>query len=562
MNESLNKPPLKVAVFLSAMEVPAWIYKLLERINDSTYASVEVIVLNGGGDTKTCNEPVHGLLHKGRQSMVTRIQQLQEGFSNRYKSYPDYNEKHDLKTLLNTVSIEVFEPLHGHNEIYFRDDDIKQLEQYDVDVLLNLDENDLRGDVTEAFPYGVWHYIFTDKHTNYQAKPGARETLADWPETSSALLYAGKSLNDDKVITQSYSCPDNTWIHKTNNLNYWKSLSFMPRALERCHRLGKAAFYDELCRNTPHPLFLAKEPPRGFGKLEMLSLLMKKAFQKVQLRINDRLFYEQWFLLFNLNPATSNVLDSYQYILPPKDRFWADPFVIYRDNRYYIFFEELLFAEDRGFLSVMTIDQQGRCSEPEVILKEDYHLSYPFVFEHEGEFFMIPESAQNKTIDLYRCTGFPNQWVHEMTLMKNVHAVDATLFFKDNKWWMFTNIKENEGASSHEELFLFYSESLMSENWVAHPANPIISDVKKARPAGKIIEKNGKLYRPSQNCSRYYGYGLNFNEITVINEHSYQEHTVTSIEPNWDKKVIATHTFNTDHDITIIDGIIRRSHYR
>ena len=90
---------------------------------------------------------------------------------------------------------------------------------------------------------------------------------------------------------------------------------------------------------------------------------------------------------------------------------------------------------------------------------------------------MIPETAKNNTIELYKCTEFPDKWEFVKTLKHNVYAVDTTILKKDNKYWMFCNIKEKNGASSFDELYLFYSESLISDRWIPHPQTPIVSDV-------------------------------------------------------------------------------------
>jgi hypothetical protein len=92
-------------------------------------------------------------------------------------------------------------------------------------------------------------------------------------------------------------------------------------------------------------------------------------------------------------------------------------------------------------------------------------------------------------------------------LMINVYAVDPTILRKDGKWWLFVNIRENEGASSLDELFLFYSADLFCRDWTPHPKNPVVSDVKSSRPAGRIFSYNGNIYRPSQNNSKRYGMG-------------------------------------------------------
>ena len=133
----------------------------------------------------------------------------------------------------------------------------------------------------------------------------------------------------------------------------------------------------------------------------------------------------------------------------------------------------------------MEIDEEGRWKQPYPVLERPYHLSYPFVFEHDGNTYMLPETAANGTIELYECEEFPHRWVLKKTMMEGVYAVDSTLHFHEGRWWLFTNIRDNEGASSDDELFLFFADSPLAENWTPHPLNPIVSDASCARPAGR-----------------------------------------------------------------------------
>ena len=142
--------------------------------------------------------------------------------------------------------------------------------------------------------------------------------------------------------------------------------------------------------------------------------------------------------------------------------------------------------------------------------------------------------------------------------MDDCKAVDTTLFQWQGKWWMFVARSQTEGVSLWDELFLYYSDSPLSRNWTPHQLNPVVSDVKSARPAGRLFLHNGHLYRPSQNCSGHYGYGFNLCEITKLTETDYEERIVSRVEPKWDRKVISTHTFNYEDGLTIIDGQLRR----
>src|SRR5690554_6143812 len=107
--------------------------------------------------------------------------------------------------------------------------------------------------------------------------------------------------------------------------------------------------------------------------------------------------------------------------------------------------------------------------------------------------------------------------------MQDVIAVDPTVIKFDEKYWLFVNKVENQGASAHDELHLYYSDDLLSNKWNAHPQNPVISDVKRARPAGRPFMHKNNLFRPSQNCSYSYGYGITINKIEKLNETEYSE---------------------------------------
>ena len=135
--------------------------------------------------------------------------------------------------------------------------------------------------------------------------------------------------------------------------------------------------------------------------------------------------------------------------------------------------------------------------------------------------------------------------------MKNFVALDSTILEKDGKWWLFTSSPEmNE--SPNDTLYLFHSDDLLNGEWISHPKNPIISDVRKARSAGKLFEIENKFYRPGQDCSIGYGRGIRFNLIKTLNEKNYEELTFGTIYSQ-DKEIEGIHTYSKDDDLTVFD---------
>ncbi len=290
----------------------------------------------------------------------------------------------------------------------------------------------------------------------------------------------------------------------------------------------------------------------------MKTNLFTRIWRKLNKTISSFFFIDQWVILFAHHANYKSLaFNQFQKITPAPDRYWADPFVIERNGRYYIFIEEKIYKTGKGHIACLTTDKAGALLSNQIVLEKPYHLSYPFVFEHDSQLYMLPESAGNRSIELYRSVNFPHEWHFVKNLMTNIYATDATLLEHDGKWWLFTNVKA-DGGSSLDSLYLYYSDSPLADHWVAHPKNPIVKDIKSARPAGKIFKDGKMLIRPSQDNSRRYGYALNFNEITKLNTLDYEEKTITQFSPPAHTSTLAIHTWNEAASFKVSDAVIRR----
>jgi hypothetical protein len=249
-------------------------------------------------------------------------------------------------------------------------------------------------------------------------------------------------------------------------------------------------------------------------------------------------------------------MSNFKEIPTPKEFFWADPFVIDKDEKSYIFFEEYVYKTHKGHLSVIEYDHTiGKFSDTKEILHTPYHLSYPFMLEYEGENYMIPEGCKDGDIKLYKAINFPYEWEVERVLIDNIVAADTTLFFKDGFWWIFVNIEDKKGFSMNEELSIFYCKDFLKDEWIPHKQNPIISSVQTSRPAGGIIEYKNEYYRPSQNSVGCYGRSTNFNKIIKLSTEEYEEQFVSEITPEMIDGIYAVHTYNSSKKMTVVDGL-------
>ena len=102
-------------------------------------------------------------------------------------------------------------------------------------------------------------------------------------------------------------------------------------------------------------------------------------------------------------------LGAYSEIATDGQRYYADPFVIFRDGMHHVFVEELPYATQKGIISHLSIDADGKASRVAPVLERAPHLSYPQIIEHEGEVYMLPEASASGALDLYKAERFPDR---------------------------------------------------------------------------------------------------------------------------------------------------------
>ena len=214
--------------------------------------------------------------------------------------------------------------------------------------------------------------------------------------------------------------------------------------------------------------------------------------------------------------------------------------------------EDYSLAESRGVISVLEADSLGGWSHPRCVLRREHHLSYPFIFRHDHVTYMLPETGVTGRVELYRAVNFPETWVLDRVLLEGLTAVDTTLHAEGGVLWLFANVIE--GPAHPGELCLYWSTSLEGP-WHPHPANPVVSDMGTARPAGALFRCGDELIRPGQDCSRRYGEAVVLNRVDVLSTDEYRETPVGRIAPDWLPGLVGTHTYTFDSRYEFLDGI-------
>ena len=218
---------------------------------------------------------------------------------------------------------------------------------------------------------------------------------------------------------------------------------------------------------------------------------------------------------FTKNKINNPVLTK-EDVLDVKADFVADPFLMKKGGDYYLFFEVFNSKKIKGEIGLAKSKDCLKWDYDKVILSEKFHLSYPHVFKYKDEYYMIPETHTKKSVRLYKADNFPYDWKFVKTILCGKNFMDSTIFFNENKWWLFTETNKNK------ELRLYYSEDIFG-NWVEHSQSPINKNPSFSRPGGNILLHGKRLIRFAQDSIPYYGSQLWAFEILQLNEKKYKE---------------------------------------
>lgn len=224
---------------------------------------------------------------------------------------------------------------------------------------------------------------------------------------------------------------------------------------------------------------------------------------------------QDWTLGYTTSTSPMNIdYDSITWI--ENDRFdpiasciMADPFVIEKDDKLYIFYEEMSGKRNstHGNISVLESTDGVSWNRLGYALEAKFHLSWPFVFKYNKEFYMLPEKTATNELSLYKAINFPLKWKKEKVLFSNIGYTDPIIYFENSICYLFIEM--------NKQLCLFYSIDLLSNDWKEHPMSPI-SDSPYSRLAGEVKKIDDKLYLFAQESFDSYGTGVHAFEITTI----------------------------------------------
>ncbi len=439
----------------------------------------------------------------------------------------------------------------------FATDDVTAIKSRKLDLLLRLGSGILRGDILNAASNGIISFHHGDNRTNRGGPPGYWEVFEKRDFTGYIVqrltedLDAGEVLMRGEVATRFTYLLNQHHLYKCSATSMIDLLARMDQERTNVRKPGieptkPISWYSNVMYTTPS---LASSL-RYFATFVwalcarvMRVVLVKRGVWELRVLKGD------WRNL---------VLSKAQRLQPPRGKLWADPFIVSRSHENVVFFEDFEFAHGKGHIAALVGKADGSFTYVGPVLKTPYHLSFPYVFQYQGDYYMCPETMEAKAVQLWRCTSWPLKWTYHKSLLSGISAVDSMLFERDGRWWLFTNLERDGTGDPCRELHIYHSDSPLSEVWTPLPSNPVVTGASRARNAGVLL-RDEKVYRLAQTQAfDHYGRSIKLFEITTLSEQVYSEKLVAELLPNHDLGAIGIHHLSACENAVVFDAYRRR----
>ena len=459
-----------------------------------------------------------------------------------------------LEALNGIASIKIRPMKQGQYDT-FSTEDLQKVQAQNLDVIVKLGFGNLSGGILSAPNYGVWDFLHRDHLLPYAGPIGFWEVLTKAPAIGFTLLKLNHDKGQHLVLDTAFFNRD--WsMTESRFMVVEGAVSVLFKNLKKLRGRGLDAV------DAGVMMIPASKSPTIFSVIKYLFRFYSGLWDKIKTKILNRFFGvrpERWSLFV----GKGNFLDaaplSIEPVPLPKDEFWADPFIFQHKGIDYVFFEKYCYIKNRGKVSCGVI-QGNNIVDVVDVLELDYHLSFPYIFEDEGEIFLMPETSENKRLEIYKAIDFPTQWQLHTTAFEGEMVADAFFYTdKQSQKWLFINKQAAPTAPMNSELFIYKTDSISLDNLQPHEQNPVMIDARIARNGGEIFEYDGQIYRPSQrNEDGIYGRALNINKIEKLTLEEYVEKTVQVFKPDFDNKLIAMHHLHQKYGFFVFDAAYKR----
>jgi hypothetical protein len=424
--------------------------------------------------------------------------------------------------------------------------DIQAIKDLKLDLLVMAGSGILKGEILSSCPFGIISFHHGDNSRNRGGPPGFWEVFHKEPSTGFIVQRLTEELDGGGVLLSgsiTTSC-----MYKLNQVRlFLKSSVFLHRVVDGLARSSSVA---TLVPSAPYayPLYTV---PTLLQSVQYVLATANHCVKKLASALVGRRL--RWGVGYVFTKSWRDaVLRRITVVRNPRLRFFADPFVATDGNMAVMFVEDYDYRRGKGRITAIEV-QATAYRILGVVLEEKFHVSFPYVFWHEGRLYMCPETQDARQIRLYVCTAFPLGWRFHKALMRDVSAVDTCIFFHDGRYWMLTNIDSAGLGEDHSELHAFHADRFDSDTWVPHELNPVIFSSQRGRNGGLFVDA-GVIYRVYQiHGFDSYGSRMGVARIVELTPTTYREETDCEIAARFKSGLRGAHSFSVAGEVVCVD---------
>lgn len=544
LHSSSDRPRLRVGVIVDDVRIAPPGLDVLSQLRRADFVEFVVVVLKG------CAPTAGALVEASRATVAQSVESRVPAIFGWYRRWDRRRvaresrsfEARDCSQLIADIPLVRYEHTDQCGE------NIRQITDYRLDVLVHLGSSEPLGSISKAARYGVWSIRWGD--ATFSGTPAyfwemvGRRTLI-----AVTLCMLGESRASKRVLA--------TLLTRTESYASLVRNSFTPfvaartLVLQKLHQLHQYGWERVVCDSVIDGEAIVRTD-RYATNPEMLKFLSAMLFEQTRLRMQLAKTVEHWQVALrrDANATAHTSAEGYLGIDAPPGHYFADPFIVEDAGRTLLFVEDFNYATHTGAIVCLEVGSDGSLGEPVRVIERPYHCSYPQVIRESDQWFMVPETGFNGTVELYAAIDFPYRWRLEKVLFRGA-AFDTTIVQQDGLYWFFVTLIDRAEYYC-PQLFLFHAESLTG-TWTLHPGSPISRDVRTARCGGAIIRDGDRLIRVAQDGGVAYGRGLRFMEITKLNRSEFAEREVADLTCDRFPGTIGVHTYNRCGDIEVVD---------
>ena len=534
-----GKSGLRFGILCNSMQFQQWQAEIIRTLISNGHHPALIIM----GDEKLSDQPPGSRLRNYPwKNMLYRLHQ-------RYIFNPTMKQETDMRRELEKVPVQICKIRKVDFSEFFYEEDVAFIESRNLDFLLRFGFNIIRGGILNAAKFGVWSFHHGDEKKYRGGPPCFWEIYRNDKSTGAILQRLNEKLDAGIILRKGWF---GTINHSyTENLNRVYAGS-IPWVLQVCKDIeqGNSGYLEGPGSSTRAPVY------RIPGNLKMLWFLLKLLGNRIAYHARNLLLAEVWNIglidaplekvAFNWNVYKKKV----RWLPQPRgSKYQADPFAYNLGDVNRLVFESYDYKKMAAHLEQISLEETKLFNNRVEVLNTGSHLSFPYLFEHETEVYCIPESSASGRTSLYRLDCSETHFEKVCDILQHP-LIDPAIIRWGGYWWLFGS----KAGYPSENLYIYYAENINGP-YSGHENNPVKTNVRSARSAGKLFISGDTLYRPAQNCSKTYGGSIIINQILKLNTRQFAEQEVLELLPanHWEFKK-GMHTISGTNKITLIDA--------